>query len=45
VLVTGGGKREAVRQWQQGADLPIARISARRRMTVLLDAAAAGQTH
>jgi 6-phosphogluconolactonase len=45
VLVTGSGKREAVRQWQQGADLPIARISARRRMTVLLDAAAAGQTH
>ncbi len=41
VLVTGSGKREAVWQWQQGADLPIARISARRRMTVLLDATAA----
>ena len=41
VLVTGSGKRDAIRQWQQGADLPIARISARQDMTVLLDAAAA----
>ena len=41
VLVTGRGKRKAVRQWQQGADLPIARITARQRVTVLLDAAAA----
>jgi len=44
VLVTGSGKRDAVRQWQQGTDLPIARISARQRMTVLLDAAAADHT-
>jgi len=43
VLVTGSSKREAVRNWQRGADLPITRISAQRRMTVLLDAAAAGQ--
>jgi len=41
VLVTGSGKRDAVRQWQQGTDLPIARISARQRFTVLLDAEAA----
>lgn len=41
VLVTGSGKRDAVRQWQQGTDLPIARISARQHMTVLLDTAAA----
>lgn len=41
VLVTGSGKRDAVRQWQQGTDLPIARISARQRLTVLLDAEAA----
>ncbi|MGB5425434.1 MAG: 6-phosphogluconolactonase [Gammaproteobacteria bacterium] len=41
VLVTGSGKREAVRQWQQGADLPIARITARQQLTVLLDEAAA----
>jgi 6-phosphogluconolactonase len=45
VLVTGSGKHEAVRQWQQGADLPITRISARRRMIVLLDAAAADEVH
>ncbi|MGB5180378.1 MAG: 6-phosphogluconolactonase [Gammaproteobacteria bacterium] len=44
VLVTGSGKRDAVSQWQQGADLPIARISARQRLTVLLDAAAADHT-
>ena len=44
VLVTGSGKRDAVRQWQQGADLPIARISARQHMTVLLDAEAANST-
>jgi 6-phosphogluconolactonase len=43
VLVTGPGKRGAVRQWRQGVDLPISRISARRCMTVLLDAAAAGR--
>jgi 6-phosphogluconolactonase len=43
VLVTGRGKRWAIRQWQQGADLPITRISARRRMTVLLDVEAADQ--
>ncbi len=41
VLITGSGKRDAVRQWQQGADLPIAHISARQHMTVLLDTAAA----
>jgi 6-phosphogluconolactonase len=44
VLVTGSGKRDAVRQWQQGADLPIARITARQQLTVLLDEAAADRT-
>jgi 6-phosphogluconolactonase len=41
VLVTGSSKHEAVRRWQQGDDLPIARISARQHMTVLLDTHAA----
>ena len=41
VLVTGSGKRDAVRQWQQGANLPIAHITARQHMTVLLDTDAA----
>ena len=44
VLVTGSGKREAVREWQQGADLPIARITARQQLTVLLDEAAADRS-
>ena len=44
VLITGSGKRDAVRQWQQGADLPIARITAQQHMTVLLDTAAADNT-
>jgi hypothetical protein len=44
VLVTGSGKREAVKEWQQGADLPIARITARQQLTVLLDEAAADRS-
>jgi 6-phosphogluconolactonase len=40
VLVTGASKRKAVSRWQQGADLPVARITARQCVTVLLDAAA-----
>ena len=41
VLITGNSKRDAVRQWQQGTDLPIARIPVRQNMTVLVDAEAA----
>jgi 6-phosphogluconolactonase len=37
VLITGAGKRADVRQWQAGEALPIAGITARQRMTVLLD--------
>jgi len=44
ILITGSGKRDAVRQWQKGADLPIARITARQHMTVLLDTAATDHT-
>ncbi len=40
VLVTGASKQAAVQQWQAGVSLPIAGISARHGVTVLLDAAA-----
>ena len=40
VLITGTGKRVAVQQWQAGEALPIAGITARHRITVLLDKAA-----
>ena len=45
VLITGSSKRNALRQWQQGTDLPIARIQARQHMTVLMDAEAADTAH
>ena len=41
VLITGTGKRAAVQQWQAGEALPIAGITARHRITALLDKAAA----
>ena len=41
VLITGAGKRAAVQQWQAGEALPIASITTRHCMTVLLDEAAA----
>jgi len=41
VLITGASKRTALQQWQAGAALPIAGITARHRITVLLDEAAA----
>jgi 6-phosphogluconolactonase len=41
VLITGAGKRAAVRRWQAGEALPIAGITALHRVTVLLDEAAA----
>jgi len=41
-LVTGEGKREAVRRWRAGESLPAARISPRGAAEVLLDRAAWG---
>lgn len=41
-LVTGDGKRAAVAQWREGADLPAARVAAAAGAEVLLDEAAAG---
>ena len=40
VLVTGAGKRQALQQWQHGEALPVAEITARNGVTVLMDAAA-----
>jgi len=40
VLVTGAGKYDAVRRWQQGEDLPIAHVHGRDGMDVYLDPAA-----
>ena len=42
VLVTGAGKQQALQQWRAGEALPIAGITARNGMTVLMDAAACG---
>ncbi len=42
VLVTGAGKRDALQQWQAGDDLPVAQITARNGVTVLMDAEACG---
>ncbi len=40
VLATGEGKRDALRRWRDGADLPVARLAARHGVEVLADAAA-----
>jgi 6-phosphogluconolactonase len=40
ILITGAGKRAAVRRWRAGEDLPIAHITARDHLRVLLDHAA-----
>jgi 6-phosphogluconolactonase len=37
ILVTGAGKGTALRQWRAGADLPIAHVTARDRLRVLID--------
>jgi 6-phosphogluconolactonase len=37
ILITGTGKREAVQRWRAGEDLPIARITARNHLRVLID--------
>jgi 6-phosphogluconolactonase len=42
VLVTGEAKREAVKRWRRGEDLPVARVQGRHGVEVYLDAAAAG---
>ena len=42
VLVTGAGKRDALHRWQGGDDLPVAQITARNSVTVLMDAEACG---
>jgi len=40
VLVTGASKRNAVRLWKEGADIPVARLACAAGVDVLLDAAA-----
>jgi 6-phosphogluconolactonase len=42
LLITGAGKRDALRRWQSGVPLPVAQIAAAGRTMVLLDRAAAG---
>lgn len=42
-LVTGASKQEAVKQWQDGASLPVAQIRPNGAVAVLLDRAAAGR--
>ncbi|MBK1719522.1 6-phosphogluconolactonase [Thiocystis violacea] len=42
ILVTGGGKREALRAWREGADSPVARVVSTAPVEVLMDRAAAG---
>ncbi len=42
VLITGAGKRNALQAWQQGVDVPIARVVRDRPTWVFLDEAAAG---
>lgn len=39
-LVSGAGKRDAVRRWQAGEEIPASRIHAQRRVRVLADRAA-----
>ncbi|MGR9117234.1 MAG: 6-phosphogluconolactonase [Gammaproteobacteria bacterium] len=39
-LVTGAGKHDAVTQWRQGADLPVARIQCAQGVDVYIDTAA-----
>ncbi|MFW2405522.1 MAG: 6-phosphogluconolactonase [Gammaproteobacteria bacterium] len=41
VIVTGAGKRDAVRSWYRGADVPIAAVRPAAGMDIFLDAAAA----
>lgn len=40
ILITGAGKRAVVQRWRAGEDLPIARITARDHLRILIDRAA-----
>ena len=40
IIVTGAGKRDSVKSWENGEPLPIAQISALENLTVMLDEAA-----
>lgn len=42
VLVTGAAKRDAVRRWKQGEDVPVSRLTCTAGVDVLLDEAACG---
>jgi 6-phosphogluconolactonase len=42
-LITGAGKRDALRQWQSGVPLPAAQVAAAGSAMALLDRAAAGE--
>lgn len=44
VLVTGAAKRDAVRRWKQGVDIPVSRLTCPTGVDVLLDEAACGGT-
>ncbi len=44
VLVSGASKQNALQRWRAGTPLPIATITARQRLVVLYDDAAAGQS-
>ncbi len=43
ILATGVSKRDALARWRKGESLPVAGITARERLMVLLDADAAGE--
>jgi glucose-6-phosphate isomerase len=43
IIVTGKNKQQAVHQWQQGEDIPVARIGSLHEASVLLDQQAAKQ--
>jgi len=40
IIVTGSGKRDAVRRWRAGEDLPVAQVNGSRGAAVYMDAAA-----
>ncbi len=43
LLITGAGKREAVRRWREGEDLPVAGLQCSNGIDVLIDRAATAQ--
>jgi 6-phosphogluconolactonase len=40
-LVTGANKRDALKQWREGEDLPVATVNAHKNLVLFLDNAAA----